>query len=236
MEKAMKTEPKMMPGTESAASYFAFAKKGNVLLGIKPYGMMKGEVFGVAGTTYFTGRLRSAPAGSLFDDEKGKKVVKLEANPENLWDAWPGVEWEKKNLERASTTIGVFMRGQFSKDTEVMKVLLDAISDRKMSDKTATYLIELAGPKSVFVTHRELSSWLDKHYDEITKRILLKIEHSKEASAELEKNIGVFGMQAQVLKKIHEKFAKAEEQHDAASQGGQEPDGADNAGNDGHDD
>ena len=202
-------KPKMMAGTESEASYFVFARKGNVVLGIKPYGMVKGENYGVSGTTYFTARLRSARAGKLFDEEKADKVVKLKANPPNLWDAWPDVVWEKKDEVRASTTIGVFIKGQFSRDLVQLQVLLDELADKKMSLKMAAYLIELAGPENAVLSVEELAEAVDKPFDQITQRVVARIKESNFASAEMNSSIGVFGMQSAILKKAHDKFKQA---------------------------
>ena len=207
--KKIKAAPKMMAGSESEASYFAFARKGNVVLGIKPYGMVKGENYGVSGTTYFTARLRSAPAGNLFDDEKTAKIVKLVQNPPNLWDAWPGVEWEKKDDKRASTTIGVFIKGQFSRDMAVLQQLLDEVSEKKMATKMAKYLIELAGAENALMSVRDLAECVDKPFDDITQRVVARIKEANYASEEMSSSIGVFGMQSAILKKAHDKFAKA---------------------------
>jgi len=207
-EMPTKNPIRMMPGSESKDSYFAFARKGNVVLGIKPYGMHKGEMYGVQGTTYFTARLRSAWAGDLFADEKQQKVVKLTPNPANLWDPWPAVTWEKRDDKRASTTIGVFIKGAFSLDTKVLQQLLDEVSGLKMAHKMASYLIELAGPENAILTVQELAECVNGPFDEITQRLVAKIAEANAASAEMNANVGVFGMQSAVLKKAHDKIAK----------------------------
>ena len=90
--------PKMMPGSQDG-HYFPFARKGNVLLGVRLSAIKDGMYYGVGGTTYFAARLRSAPENGLFADEDAKqKVVKLQANPPNLWDAWPGVVMGEEEL------------------------------------------------------------------------------------------------------------------------------------------
>jgi hypothetical protein len=208
MEKAT---AKMMPGTQSGATYFAFAKKGNVVLGIKPYGILRGEMFGVSGTTYFTARLRSAPAGNLFADDAPKTVVKLEKAPENLWDAWPGVTWEKKSAMRASTSVGVFLRGEFSRDHVQLQKLLDQFKDGKMTTQMADYLIGVAGVDHLIVTKRELQTWLEAQYKPLVEQIVDKIEKSKQVAVAMEEQVGVFGMQAAILKKVYGETADTED-------------------------
>src|SRR5262245_13656749 len=95
---------KMMKGSEGKADYMVFARRGGIALGIKMVAVARGESLGVEGTTWFAGRLRSAPSGNLFEEED-QKVVKLEKVPDNNWDAWPEVVWEKKAKDRSSTTV-----------------------------------------------------------------------------------------------------------------------------------
>jgi len=218
---------KMMPGSQSGATYFAFARKGNVALGIKPYGIMNGEKFGVSGTTYFLARLRSAPAGGLFADDAPQKVVKLQKAPENLWDAWPGVEWEKKSAERASTTIGIFLRGVFSKDTAQLEKLLGQLESGKMTTQMADYLISLAGVDNLIVTKRELQQWLESQYKPIIDSIVEQIAKSKQVAEEMESSVGVFGMQAAILKKVYGTTAEDESVPDAEPSEDQTEDGSD---------
>jgi hypothetical protein len=207
-EAATKQEPKLMPGTTSAPSYFPFARKGNVLLGIKPMGVARGSAFGVKGATYFAARLRSAPENGLFAEaDAAQKVVQFKANPANLWDAWPGVEWEKKDESRASTTVGVFLRGEFDGDEASKKELLGAIDDGKLTAKLTEYLVSLAGAENMICAERQLIGWLNEHYDPIVKKILTKIEQARKVQEALEANIGVFDMQQAILKKVYAETA-----------------------------
>jgi hypothetical protein len=203
---------KMMPGTSSGATYFAFAKKVNVVLGIKPYGIVNGGRFNVEGTTYFMARLRSAPAGNLFADDDPEKVVKLQKAPANLWDAWPDVVWEKKSDERASTTIGIFLRGTFSREKAELEKLLGQVQDGKLTNKMADYLVELAGVDDLIVTKRELQQWLDSQYKPMIDGIVEQIAKAKQIETAMEEQVGVFGMQAAILKKVYGSTAEAEEE------------------------
>ena len=207
-----KPEPKLMPGTSSGASYFAFARKGNVALGIKPFGVVDGERFDVGGTTYFMARLRSAPAGGLFSEEdKAKKVVKLQKAPENLWDAWPQVVWQKKSPERASTTIGIFLRGEFGKDEKKLSTLLGNLENGAMTNKMADYLVGLAGSENLIVSKRDLQQWLEAQYKPIVDSIVASIAKAKAIAEEMETQIGSFNMHAAILKKVYGATQEAQE-------------------------
>jgi hypothetical protein len=202
---AEKTEAKLMTGTSGYPKYFPFARKGNVLLGIKINGIAKGSYFGVPGTTYFAGRLRSAPENGLLADQQEGNVVKLEKNPENLWDAWPDVEWEKKDDTRASTTVGIFLRGSLGGDPEEQAKLANAVKDGELTQKMTDYLVGVAGEDNMIVPHRELRAWLDAQFGPIFDGVIQKVEQAKQVAAALEENIGVFGCQAAILKKAYGK-------------------------------
>jgi hypothetical protein len=206
--KLVKTAPsevKMMHGTSGKLDYFCFARKGNVALGIKPEGASPGERFGVPDTVYFAARLRSAQAGNLFAEEDAKqKVVKLQTQPANVWDAWPDVTWINKNAERASTTIGVFIKGQFNPNKPgMLQTLLDNIGEGKLAKQMAEYLIGLAGDAAI-VTVDELTTALDKVFEPQIKSILEAIEKLKLVQDAFAESVGNFGMQAQLLKKIYD--------------------------------
>ena len=63
-----------MPGTQDG-KYFPFARRGKVLLGVRPVAIESRRKFGVAGTTYFAARIRSAPNNGLFPSTKGEGNV-----------------------------------------------------------------------------------------------------------------------------------------------------------------
>jgi hypothetical protein len=204
--------PKLMPGS-TGGEYFPFARKGNVLLGVRLQAIMPGSRFGMGNTTYFCARVRSAPVGNLFAEEDAKKkVVKLQANPPNLWDAWPNVVWEKKNESRASTSIGVFMPGALKGNDETsLKELLEGIGGGKLAAKMAEYLFELAGANNAICRKGELKTWLDGQFKPIMDGIVSSITKQKELQEEMKSSLGNFGMQAALLKKV---YGKTEEHAD----------------------
>jgi hypothetical protein len=198
---------KLMDGSSTGPTYLPIARKGNVLLGAKPWGVADGAKYGVPNTTYFAARLRSAPENGLFaEEDAAKKVVKLSANPANLWDAWPGVIWETQGKKRASTTVGVLLRGKFDgNDLALQQLLVDEIAGGKLAGKFAEYAPVLEGiQKSV------------KAVDML--------------SSEMTQNIGVFGMQAAVLNKVYKatkstkdpEFDQAEDLDDTGDDEGEE--------------
>ncbi|MBY0560030.1 hypothetical protein [Hyphomicrobium sp.] len=102
----------MMLGTSGKADYLAFAKKGNIALGIKPESALPGESMRVPNTVWFGARLRAAPGWGLFSGKEGAdNVVSFQKTYAKPGDAFPNVTWEKSDNDRASTTIGILLPG-----------------------------------------------------------------------------------------------------------------------------
>jgi len=200
--KKQTTDKKFMPGT-TGNPYFPFARKGNVLLGVRLQSVSPGESYGANDTTYFTLRLRSAPEKGLFaEEDAAKKVVKLQKDPENLWDAWPGVEWEKKSPERASTTIGVFERGAFkAKDPAKLNELISHIGDSKLASKFTDHLVTLAGEENLICRRSELRAFLDEALSPVIDNLTTHAKKQEEFVAEVQANIGTVAMHAALIKK-----------------------------------
>ena len=215
--------PKMMNGTGGKADYFAFARKSDVVLGIKPEGAAPGEKFGVPDTVYFSARLRSAPSHGMFEEEDSTKtVVMLKKPPPNLWDAWPGVTWVNKNNERASTTIGIFVKGSFAPSQPgKLQMLLDNVGEGKLTERMAEYLFEVAGADNVICTVGELKTWLDSIFDPRVAQIIEAVEKQKQVQEAFAESVGNFGMQAALLKKVYE--AKHGAKGDDPDPDGEEP-------------
>ena len=153
----------------------------------------------------FAARLRSAPENGLFaEEDAAQKVVKLVKNPENLWDAWPKVVWEKKNDQRASTTIGVFVEGKFVNDKVQLGKLIDAIKDGKLTLKMAKYLVEVAGKENMLCGVNDLAAWLESQFKPFFDKILEHVATATAVTNEMKQHVGHFNMEAALLKKVYE--------------------------------
>lgn len=207
-------QPKMMIGTNGFHDYYVIGRKGNIAVGIKPNDISPGDRFGHPGTTWFGARLRAAPAGDLFADDKGvDNVVQFQKKFDEPAEAFENVEWEKSNPERASTTIGSLIRGTLMGSLEDAQLVLDEMRDGKLASKLATYLTELIGAENMTLSIPELAEMLTEHvYGKIAAKLEKMIEARKIVEVEMEKNIGTFGMQAQMLKKAYSKMQEAAEE------------------------
>lgn len=221
------TKLKMMPGTQTGATYLCFARKGNIALGIKPYGFCRGKQHGVPGTTYFAARLRSAPAGHLFDDEasEGSSVVKFPTkNPENCWDAWPAVTWANKSASRASTNVSAFIKGDLCGTDAEIEELLGNVSEHKMATKMAEYLVKVAGPENLIITPRQLAEWIDGIYMPALETAKQQVAAGKALAKEFETTlVDNFGMESAVLKKVYDSLPKKADEVDDLPEGEDEP-------------
>lgn len=215
-KKAKAAEPVMMVGTNGYKDYMVIAGKGNVALGIKPNDISPGARFGHPGTVWFGARLRSARADGLDYKPDGEdNVVKFQKNPENLWDAWPGIVWEKKDDKRASTTIGVLLRGSLEGSIADAQALLDKMKSGKLSEQMAEYLVGLAGAENLIMQPDEIAAWLTETvYGKVAAKLEKVIEARGIVETEMEKNIGTFGMQASILKKAYAKLQEEVEDVD----------------------
>ena len=212
---AKTNDPVMMRGSGGERNYLVIARRGGIALGIKPETIAAGDGMGGPGTVWFGLPPRPAPAAGLFPAEPEGNVVKLEKTPENLWDAWPNVEWEKRSPARASTTIGVLLRGRL--DDAEAQPLLAQMEDGTIARKLADYLYELVGEQHMILSRDEIADHLTKTvYGSVAKSIRERMEVRKAVLDEMEQSIGTFGTQAQLLKKAYEKVkgssqGKAEE-------------------------
>ena len=212
MSQAVATQPtkpamKLMEGSSTGPTYLPIARKGNVLLGVKPWGLCDGIRYGCPQHTYFVAHLRSAPENGLFaDEDHSKKVVKLQPNPANLWDAWPDIQWQAKDKSRASTNIGIMLRGAFNgDDDDLQATLLNQIKDGQLSKKMAAYLVKLAGPENLILSERKIRDWLESEYAPLIVKITSSIAKVKALKELMTASIGEFGMEAEILKKAFNK-------------------------------
>lgn len=190
----------MMKGTGGAMDYLLVAMKGEIGLGLKPNMIAPGKK---PGTTYVGARIRSAVVPEQDRPKSEDNVVSLAFKNLTLEEAWPGVTWEKIDTARASTQIGMFLRGT---PEENPQMLLDELADRKLATKMADYLIELVGEGNLLVDREVLIDWIDKTYAPAAKKIEQIVNTNNVMDDEIENSIGTFGMQADLMKKVYEKL------------------------------
>ena len=203
---AEKQQPLMMGGTESKNSYLVIARRGGFVIGVKPEEIVDGIAMNCPGTTWFGARIRSAMAGDMFKDDPSKKVVVSIADLAlTTASAWPGVVWEKSDEVRSSATIGVLLKGKPNGTDEEVQQFLAEVDQGVLASKMADYVAELAGEEYLIIPVSEIKEWFDDYYKKIVAMIMGAIAKKQAIKETMEANIGVFGMQAQILKKALEK-------------------------------
>lgn len=208
----------MMRGTGGQLDYLMIARQDGVGLGIKPNVIGEGQA---PNTTYVGIRLRSAPMeGKRPSKPEDGNVVPF--TPLALDTAWDGIEWEKVDNLRASTQLGVFLQGTLANDTEV---LLEEMSDSKLSKKMADYVLSLVNPDFLCVTPEDVIEWLELTYSQAAAHVSKAIEDKKAIVATISSNIGVVGTQSELMKKMYNKNASGDEVDDLDDEDIEEADG-----------
>lgn len=210
---ATSPQPSFIRGTMGHKDYLLLAVKGEIGIGVKPNVISPSKTPGV---TYVGARLRSVV---LAADEKPnlgpKTVVHLAFKNLKIQEAWPGITWEKVNSSRASTQIGVFLKGSPEENPEV---LVDAMKDKKFATKMTTYLAELVGEGNLILPKQTIIDWIDSKYAPAVASMQKELKAQEIMNTEIQNNLGVFGMQADIMKKAY---------GDMASDGSDVPDAED---------
>ena len=142
------------------------------------------------------------PSDGLFaEEDAAKKVVKLQKEPANLADAWPGVTWEQVSSARASTTVGAFIKGSIP---ENISVLLENVGNGRLANRLTDYLVDLAGPANMITTSADLIEWLDSQFSPVIEKIQATFTKQKELAEVFKGTVGSFGMAAAMLKKVYQ--------------------------------
>lgn len=196
----------MMIGTDGKPDYLLFARKGMIGLGVKPNLIAEGKA---KGTTYIGLRLRSAPLpeGAIPDDG----VVNFQHMKLGLQDAWPEVEWEKADAERASTSIGMLVKGT---PKTAAKELLTALGPDKLPQQITDYLITLCGEEHLTMPKEVIRQWLQDFYKPIVDKLKGIIALEQSYMGQLEGSVGSFAMSAKLLKAAHNSVEKGATPHD----------------------
>jgi hypothetical protein len=185
-------------GTSSGKTYLAIARKGNIVLSVKPNMIGDADNLGVPGLTYFGARLRSAPATDLATHDQEKGIVPF--GKYVVDDKWGGVDWEKADAHRASAQVGTFLRGTIAQDADQ---LLANFSDGILAKKFAKFLIGQAGEGVEFLTtEADLGAWLEETYAPQLKKIVAGAAKFKELQMKIGEQVGVFASQTTLLKKM----------------------------------
>ncbi|WP_162742355.1 hypothetical protein [Nitratireductor sp. OM-1] len=208
----------LMPGSSSGMTYLLLGRRGNMVIGIKPTVVMRGEAFGSPGNTWFGSKLRVAPGGDLIEQDDGP-VVSL-ANAQKFSrpsEALPDVSWDNNGSQRASTTIGVMLEGAPDGTDEELKEFLKNLEDGSLSAKMTAYVVNLVGEENLKTSKELITEWFDYHYGEIKQALLKQNEKRKALKEAIKETVGVVGVQADVLKKVYAKVEKVHENADPST-------------------
>ena len=198
----------LMVGTDGHPNYLAFAKNGKYALGIKPAVAAPGDQLGVPDTMWFGARLRCAEAGSLFDHiaHPVSNIVSLKKPPENPGEAWAQITWDKVDATRASTTVGILLHGSV-KSPEGMKMLISQIDNGVLANKMVDYLEQIAGKSTVLLSREQMVAWFDDVYKGYMTGLKSIIDHQTAMQEELNSKVGMFSIQADILKAVYNKVS-----------------------------
>lgn len=211
-------ERRFLDGTSSSKSYLIIARRGDIALGIRPLGIGDGGGMGVPGKSYLHARLRStkAPVGmaAQYASDGAQKVVKLGDQKLGFDEAWPELEFAKQDKERASTIVGVFLRGSLRHEPATVIARLE---EEDFLLKMAMYVAERVGPENMIMRPIAIAAWLHEQLDPMLGKIKGQIAASAEFAQHVEEHVEVFGFQAALLNKLYSKHQPAS--HDPDDQG-----------------
>jgi hypothetical protein len=210
-----KTKIRMVTGTEGNKDYVLLAVKQGAMLSFKPNVIQAGSSMGVPDTVYFGSKLRSAPfKASTFPELDQASVMPLAFKGTGKLSVWPGVVWSAEDSERCSTQIGVLIPGNVEKDADT---LFASVSNKVLATKAADYLLNIAGDTFSVVDRSVLINWIDDFYAPVYDKILAAKKKQAEFSSKLKESVGMFGMQAAILKGIYESKQDVSDAQQAAN-------------------
>lgn len=206
---------KMMIGTNGRNDYLIFARKGQNILGIKPYRIMDAARFEAPGCTYLELRLRAATAqAETLPELPSSGVVTM---PVQATKAWP-IEWDKQapnnwvaDTMYGSKSVHLIIRGNPETDLPTIK---SHVENGNIAQQFTDYFMGLIPAEDRFITPIELRAWLQAYYVEIFGKIFQSfeekkhlIEEAKQAAIALGGSIGTVSATAELLKKQHDKIS-----------------------------
>lgn len=197
---------KMINGTSSSNSYAEFGRRGNIALAVKFYGLADGAMYNAPGYTFVRARLRSCWDNSVQPEQAAPEtsdetVVEF---PEKLTldKAWNGdIVWEKVNGDRASTQIGVFIRGNAKDQPDILGKQLE---DKKLAREMTDYLFSLLGDeKYAICTRREFADFLHGLIAPPIEGIMKQFTAAKKAQENVEDIVGKWDTSKSLLAKMY---------------------------------
>jgi hypothetical protein len=209
IEQTVQGAPKMLmtKGSGGNLDYAVIARKGDVVLSIKPNIIIPGEPHGAPGTTYVGARLRSSPAGDLFDKEEADTagIVIFGTVTKDLGAMWPNVEWETVDNKRASTQIAVLVPGDPQSDPEK---LLEGVKEKRLSQQFTEALVALAEPDNLVTTPEAIRDYLESQFAPTFEKVLTVFLESKAYKEEAAANVGKVLTGGALMKKAKETALK----------------------------
>ncbi len=197
---------RMMPGSDTGNTYLLIGRKGNMAVGIKPETFKSGGDFGSPGNTWFGAKLRVAPGGTILaSEEKTVVTMKDKIVYEKPADAFPTIKWSKSDPTRASTVLGILLKGDIAGGSEGMLAFVDHLTTGKLSSKVATYMIDLIGGENLLIDRQDIVDWFDSQFIPVANQMKKKMAVHEEFVSQLE--IGNFGIHVDMLKKAYEKVS-----------------------------
>jgi hypothetical protein len=219
----------MMTGSTGGADYLMFARRGNVGLGLKVLGVQNGSNHNMPGKVYLHFRVRSAEVSGMQQHESDTSVVSLSEHKLSHDDAWPGITFDKVNDTRASTVVGVFIRGELN--LEHGEETVQRVRTGGYLEKVIDFLIEAAGPENMVVKPEMMRDWarerLNKGLDsfETFLKERKKLEEAQQAFlAQGGANLDTVGFHAAQMKMIYDALHSDQGEDKSGDASGEESD------------
>ena len=199
----MHNKPQLMSGSFSSESYLMVAKRGDVALGLKIAGIGS-DPTGNPKRSYVACRIRSAIYKKGLHEEHAEqeeKVVSLADKGLNLESAWPNIKFTKLNTARASTIMGIFVRGSIKLDPEQV---LNQLVEGTVLDSIVDFIIEQAGVDHMVIRRQVIINWLRSQVQPSLVKIRAQKEAASKLDEEIEASIGVAAYEAQLMKALYQ--------------------------------
>lgn len=185
---------KLMPGSASGLSYFAFARKGAFTLGVKPTAVFATGL--LSNTTGFGVRLRGAVTDLFEENPEPWLQLAMEA-------AWPNILWENKSSSRLSSNVALYVKGSLHDDPET---LMQSLKEKSIATELTDFLIGLVPEEDLVISKDDLLGLLTDFFTPVLETLkdkavkeIARIEKKKqELSATA--GVGVAGINAQLIK------------------------------------